>query len=893
MTDELSRPDPDALLRQIKAEEASERRGKLKIFFGSSAGVGKTYAMLASAREMLAEGVDVVVGLVETHGRPDTEAILKGLPMLPTRQINHKGVIVREFDLDAALARRPAVLILDELAHTNVEGSRHPKRWQDVQELMDAGIDVHTTLNVQHLESVNDMVAGITGIKVRETVPDALFDNADDIALIDLPADVLLKRLKEGKVYIAAQAKKQAAMNFFKKGNLLALRELALRRTAERVDAQMSSFPAAQAGVSPSDKLLVCIGPDPLSAKLVRATKRMATGLKAPWTAIYVENQRHYRMNRKAQSAVENTLRLAERMGGETAILHGDDAAKAITAYARKHRFTKIVAGKPTKPRWKDLLIGSLVDDLIRVSGDIDIYVITGESAADEPEERPARRPAMFRYVLALLAVGLCTILASAVSAAIKPVNVFMIYLVCVLAVAAKLGRGPTITAAVMAVLSFKLILTDAGPRLQLTDAEYLISLLALVLSGYFISHQSRVLKLQAAFSQKREREQAALYAMTRELTSTRGHGNIAHVVAQHVADVFDGKASVWLPDGHGILRLAAGAAGDFDAKEESVAKWAFDHREPSGRGTETLSSARGVYIPVRSSASDAVAVLGFIPTADDHEMDQEQMSQLQVFAGILGASLARATQAELVEKSRIEVEREKLRGVLLSSVSHDLRQPVAALTTHAGTLLQHAGRIADPAVRDLLRQIHEQSSHMARLVTSLLDVSSLEAGAVTLNRQPYFIEELIGSALMRTEEQLGGRPIHTDVPDGLPLIYMDGLLIEQVLVNILENVARHTPDDTGVTITVRADGEQLSVAIADDGPGLSAEERASLFLPTGGVGRKDAGRPLGLALSKGIVAAHGGSIDCYDGAEGRGLVVAFTIPMESKPPPATGELTE
>lgn len=882
MSEELSRPDPDALLRQIKAEEASEQRGKLKIFFGSSAGVGKTYAMLASAKELLADGVDVVVGLAETHGRPDTEALVKGLPSIPTRQINHKGVIVREFDLDAALERKPAVLLLDELAHTNVEGSRHTKRWQDVQELLEAGIDVHTTLNVQHLESVNDMVAGITGVKVRETVPDAIFDNAFEIALIDLPADVLLKRLKEGKVYVAAQAKKQAALNFFKKGNLLALRELALRRTAERVDAQMSVLQATQLGIGPAEKILVCIGPDPLSAKLVRAAKRMATGLKAPWTAIYVENQRHYRMTRRKQGAVENTLRLAERMGGETAILHGESAAKAIIAYARKHRFSKIVAGKPSKPRWKDFIFGSLVDDLIRLSGDIDVYVITGEASADGEEDKPQRKPMLLRYVTALLAVGLCTVLASAMYPAIKPVNIFMIYLVCVLAIASRLGRGPTVTGAIMAVLCFKLILTDAGPAFQLTDAEYLISMLALVLCGYFISHQSRVLKLQAAFAQKREREQAALYAMTRELTSTRGHKNIANAVAKHVADVFDGKAAVFMPDQYGILRLNAGEASDFDVKEESVAKWAFDHREASGLGTSTLSSARGIYIPVRSSEAEIMAVLGFIPNQPDQGIDQEHLSQLQVFAGILASSLARASQADLVEQSRIEVEREKLRGILLSSVSHDLRQPVALLTTLAGNLLQHTGQIKDGGVRDTVRQIHEQTSHMARLVTNLLDVTSLEAGAVNLNRQPYFIEELIGSALMRTEELLGNRPIHTDVPDGLPLVYMDGLLIEQVLVNVLENIARHTPGDTNITITVRVDPDTLKVTVADDGPGLDAEQRAALFQPVSGSRKDSASRPLGLALAKGIITAHGGWIRCEE-AEPHGLRVVFAIPNEGR----------
>jgi len=898
MVDE-SRPDPDELLSRITAEEketqALSTRGKLKIFFGACAGVGKTYAMLSGGRQALSEGVDVVVGLVETHGRGDTMKLLEGLTILPNREVQYRGTLIKEFDLDAALARKPKLILLDELAHTNAPGSRHPKRWQDINELLDAGIDVYTTINVQHLESLNDVVARITGVWVKETVPDEVFDKADEISLVDIPSEELLKRLKEGKVYIAPEAKKRAAQNFFKKSNLIALRELALRRTAERVDALMDVYKTQGGGTqgwSGADRILVCIGPDPLSTKLVRAAKRMSSGLKAPWEAIYVENDRHYRLSKEGQDSVERTIRLAERMGGKTEIIQGQDAPADILSYARANNVTKIIVGKTPQPRWKEVLFGTLADKIIRESGEIDVYVVAGDH-----DDRKSFKASIWRihgswesYLLAPIMVAMCTLLLFPIRPYVESVNLVLAYMIAIVAVALRNGRGPSMLATGLSALCFNFFFIQPYYTLKLTEEQHLLTLLVSLITGVIIGTQTARLRLQVISARKRERNTSALYAMSRELSANRGKVLLAQIVSQHIAELIESDVFIWLPDDKGELQTVV-AETESDqrsidpVREESVARWTFTHRQIAGLGTDTLPSAKALYLPLIGS-SGVVGVLGLMP--HNEQMDAyntETVELLEAFATIAASALERAQGAELVEKTMIEAESEKLRNILLSSVSHDLRTPLAAITGAASTLLIESGKISEEYRKELLRSIHEEGARLARMVTNLLDVSSLESGSVKLNKELYFIEELIGSALMRVEAKLSNHKVLTNIEHGLPLLRMDGLLIEQVLINLLENAAEYTPGGTTVTISAVIDKPDVHVIVSDNGPGIPAGEEERIFdkFYIGHNGDQTSGG-LGLAICRGIIRAHGGKIWAQNAPEG-GAMFTFTLPIKNIEP--------
>lgn len=897
MVDE-ERPDPDELLSRISADETEaaaeqSKRGKLKIFFGACAGVGKTYSMLSAGRSGLEEGVDVVVGLVETHGREETKKLLEGLPILPHREVQYRGTLIKEFDIDAALARKPQLILLDELAHTNAPGSRHPKRWQDVDELLDAGISVYTTINVQHLESLNDVVARITGVWVKETVPDAVFDKADEISLVDIPSEELLKRLKEGKVYIAPEAKKRAAANFFKKSNLIALRELALRRTAERVDALMDVYKTTTGGTqgwSGADRILVCIGPDQLSTKLVRVAKRMAGGLKSPWTAIYVENDRHYRLNREGQEAVERTLRLAERMGGETEIVQGQKASDDILAFAHANGITKIIVGKTAKPRWREILTGTLADQLIRGSGDIDVYVVTGEAQGRKALMSPfwkTQTPWQF-YLSAPIMTILCTALMLPVRPYVEPINLVLAYLIGVVSIALRYGRGPSLLTTLLSAICVNFFFVQPYYTLKVTDEQHVLTFLVLLVTGIIIGTQTSKLRLQAISARRREKNTSTLFAMSRELTANRGKIMLAQIAAQHMADVLDSDVFIWLPDGKGQLQTVVAETeteehGIDPVREESVANWTFTHKQNAGLGTDTLPSAKALYVPMMGSGA-MVGVIGVMP--HDEELPAyptDTVELLEALASITASALERAIAAELVEKTIIEAESEKLRNILLSSVSHDLRTPLAAITGAASTLLLEGAKITDEYKTELLRSIHEEGARLARMVTNLLDVSSLESGSVKLNKELYFIEELIGSALMRVDPKLSRHKVVTSIEHGLPLLRMDGLLIEQVLINLLENAAEYTPPGTTVTISAITAKPDIQVIVSDDGPGIVAGEEERIFDKFYGGGKEDQkGGGLGLAICRGVIHAHGGKIWAQNNPEG-GAKFTFTLPIRSQ----------
>jgi two-component system sensor histidine kinase KdpD len=883
------RPDPDALLARVKEQEARAKRGKLKVFFGAAAGVGKTYAMLEAAREQREDGVDVVIGYVELHGRPETEALLKDLEILPRRAVEHRGATLHEFDLDGALARRPALLIVDELAHTNAPGARHAKRWQDVAELLDAGIDVYTTVNVQHVESLNDVVAKITGVVMRETIPDSVFEQADEVELIDLPPDDLLQRLKEGKVYLPAQAH-EAVDHFFRKGNLIALRELALRRTAQRVDAQMRLYRHEHAieRVWPTaERVLVCVGPGPGSPRRVRAAKRMADQLGAEWIAAYVETPAQLRLPPEARDSAIQTLRLAEQLGARTITLTGQTMSEAILAYARDGNVSKIVVGKPTRTLWQRILIGSIVDALVQGSGDIDIYVISG-GHEDATPIAPARRRATATdwngYAQAVAVVAVAT----AVSWMLFPVselsNLVMIYLLGIVLVAMRTGRGPALLAAVLSVAAFDFCFVPPYFTFAVSDVRYLFTFFVMLMVSVVISGLTVRTKRQAEAAQHRQRQTAVLYAMSRELASSRGVDQLLTIAVSHVVDVFRGEVAVLIPGADGALGPWAGGQFAVDTNDLGVGRWVFEHRQPAGLGTSTLPGASALYVPLIGSAG-AVGVLGVRP-AERHAFDApERLHQLETFAGQTALALERARLADETQQAAVRIETERLRNSLLSSVSHDLRTPLATITGAVSAILEEGSHVDAVTQRELLESVRDEADRLNRLVQNLLEMTRLESGGVQLRKELHPPEEVIGAALSRLGKRLADRRVTTRVPPDLPLTPMDDVLIEQVLVNLLDNAVKYTPPASAIDIIATATDRNLTVEVADRGPGLPAGEHEKVFekfhRADPGEGR---GAGLGLAICRGIVQAHGGRIWAQN-LPGHGVAFLFTLPLGDAPP--------
>ena len=883
------RPDPEALLARVREEERRASRGRLRIFFGAAPGVGKTYAMLEAARARVREGVDVVAGVVETHGRPETAALLESLPALPKREVGYRGITLQEFDLDAALALRPGLLLVDELAHTNAPGSRHAKRWQDVQELLDAGISVYTTLNVQHLESLNDVVARITAVTVRETLPDAVFDEADDLELADLSAEDLLDRLRQGKVYVPDQAA-AAVERFFRKGNLIALRELALRRAAERVDAQMRGY-MRDSGIRDvwpaGERLLVCIGPNPDGARLVRAGKRMATGLRCEWRVVYVERPGQP-VSEAERAALVASLQLAESLGAATATLAGSDAAAEILAYARDQNVTKIVVGKPTHPRWRDLFGGSVLDRLVRGSGEVDVYVITGDVAEQrEPRAVTVRRSPLAEYAWAAGIVGACTGLAAGVLQLLSVTDVAMVYLLGVGLVAARYGRGPSVAAALLSIGAFDFFFVPPFYTLSVAHARYLLTFAVMLFIALAISALTHRLRAQAETARERERRTGALYAMARDLAATRGRADVVAAAGRHLSATFAAPVQILLPDGSGRVEIPVGAPPAFpmDEKERSVAQWVFDRGRAAGAGTDTLPAAEALYVPLAGSAGP-VGVAGVRAEDAKRFQDPGTLRLLETFVGQAALALERVRLAERAQQEQVEAEAERLRTALLSSLSHDMRTPLAAITGAASSLLEDLGSPGDPTRRELLRSILDESQRANRLIGNLLDMIRLETGALEVQREWQPLEEVVGVALIRLEDRLRDHPVEVRLPPDLPLANVDGLLIEQVLVNLLENAVKYTPAGTPIEILASAAEGAIVVAVADRGPGLPAGEEARVFekfyrLPgtqaTGGVG-------LGLTICRGIVTAHGGRI-WAENREGGGAVFRFTLPLVGTPP--------
>jgi len=893
------RPDPDDLLVKVRAEEAREQRGKLKVFIGAAAGVGKTYAMLEEARRMRAAGADVVVGYVEPHGRIETERLLDGFEIVPARGVGYRGATLREFDLDASLARRPGLILLDELAHTNAEGSRHLKRWQDALELLEAGINVNTTVNVQHIESLNDLVAQITGVIVRETVPDSVIERADQIELIDITPEELIQRLKLGKIYEPKQAE-QALRSFFRLGNLTALRELALRQTAERVNREVQDYRQEHRIENTwptAERLLVGVGPDPDSLRLVRAAHRMAQSLRAEWIAVSVDTGAP--IPAAGHEHVVRALRLAEQLGAETAMLSGSSVSEELLSYARQRNVSKLVVGRPRRPVWAEFLFGSQVNQLVRNSGLVDVFVIHRDQEGHESirPAPPARGSRWRQYALTLGVFVPTTLVAALVDQlALGEANVVMAYLLGLVIVAFFIGRGPALVTALISVVSFDVMFVSPRGTLEVSDSRYLLTFAAMTSVGLAISTLASRVRLQAEYARQRERRTSELYEMSREFASSSDVALVAQIAERHIGIVFDSRARVLLPNAESKLVPGVWTAtppdGSPDLEDTGVAQWSFDHRQEAGRGTSTLAGARALYSPLLASRG-VVGVVELLPNNpdDDRLLSPDQMRILEAFINQTALAIERARLDDEAKTARAQVEAEKLRNSLLSSVSHDLRTPLATIKGAASGLID-SGPVMDEATRlDLAQSIYDESERLNRLVNNLLEMTRLQSGATRVKREWQAIEEVIGAALERVRPQLRGHAIVTRVPDNLPLVAFDAVLIEQVLINLIDNAAKYSLADLPIEIEAGLRDGALRVDVFDRGPGLAAGDETRIFER---FYRSDPAAPtgagLGLTICKGIVDAHGGTIWAENRAGG-GAVVTFTLPIEGQPPVIDAEL--
>lgn len=883
--------DPDILLSRLKEEELRSQRGRLKIFFGAVAGVGKTYSMLETAKILKEQGIDVVAGYVETHGRKETAALLEGLELLPLRSTEYNGTQLKEFDIDAALKRKPEVILLDELAHTNAPNSRHAKRWQDALELIEAGIDVLSTLNVQHVESLHDVVAQITRISIHERVPDLILEKASDIELIDLPPEELLERLKDGKIYLPERAQ-IALENFFRKGNLIALRELALRYTAQRVVAAMDQYRQEHKIKAPwpaSEKILVCVSPSPLAPRLVRSGKRMAEALRANWIVVYIEGTRQLLMSNQDKTRIIQTLRLAEQLGAQTLELSGKNIADEVIKCAKQYNISKIIIGKPARPRWKEALLGSVVDDVIRNSGATDVYVITGEENTGALGARKARQfistSKRSKYFWALAQVLVCTTLAKLVLPYLELSNVIMIFLLGVVTIAMNCGRGPSILSSILSVAAFDFFFVPPFLTFAVSDTQYLITFLVMLVVALIISQLTVTTRQQANTARLKEMRTAALYSMSRELASSVDKQTLIEIGLRHIGDVFDSRVALFLPNTDDNLKVEAMGQGKraLNQTDEGVAVWCYRNKQPAGLGTDTLPGANELYVPL-PGAEKPIGVLAISPNREERFMSPEQLRLLETFASQLALAWQRAQLAEQGEQARLQIRAEQLRNSLLSSVSHDLRTPLATITGAASSIIEGTESFNLDSCKEMAKEIYNESLRLNRLVSNLLDMTKLQAGMLVLHLELYPVDEIIGAALSCTEERLINHTLTTKIAPNLPLMQVDEILIQQVLVNLLENAIKYTPTQTEIELAAMPYENQVLISVADRGPGIPQENHKRIFEKFfRGATSTTTGAGLGLAICGGIIEAHGGKI-WVENRPGGGSIFKFTVPASTHP---------
>jgi two-component system sensor histidine kinase KdpD len=890
--DSEHRPSPEALLEAARREE--RRIGKLRIFVGAAPGVGKTYEMLQQAHARKKDGYDVVVGIVEAHGRRETEALLTGLEVLPRRPIDYKGQTLSEFDLDAAIARHPQIILVDELAHTNAEGSRHPKRYLDVEELMSQGIDVYTTVNIQHIESLNDVVAQITHVRVRETVPDAVFDRADAVELVDLTPHDLIQRLKEGKVYVPKQAER-ALEHFFSPANLTALRELALRRTAERVDEQLLSEMQAHAIQGPwpaGERILVCISEDPRAAGLVRYAKRLADRLHGPWLALYVEGRRSAQLTEEERDRVADTLRLAEALRGEAVTLPGSDhgIADDVIGYAQANNVTQIIIGKSTRSRWFEILHGSVVHDLVRRSGNISVHVIAGDQISGRPipkktghdfdagtafEPRP--------YVLALVAVAIALGCGELVNSWVGIENVDLVFLTAIVGVAVRFGLWPSLLASVASALCYNFFFLPPIYTLTIADPHNIAAFTLFTLVAIIVSHVAARGRMQAVAAQARVRAVESLYAFSRKLAGTGTLDDVLWATAYQTALMLKVRVVLLLPS-NGSIAVSAGYPPEdtLDEADLAAAKWTWENDRAAGRGSDTLPGAKRLFLPMHTGRGP-IGVVGIDSDKPGPLLTPDQRRLLDALMDQGALAIERVRLVEDMDRVERTAETERLRAALLTSISHDLKTPLASVLGSAGTLRDLADRLTDAEKVELLATIIDESERLNRFIANLLDMTKLESGALAPKLAPHDLSEIVGSTLRRAAKILSHHSVQLEFAADMPMVALDAVLFEQVLFNLLDNAAKYAAAGTTIFIRTWRDRESVSLQIVDEGEGIPADELEHIFDKFYRVQKTDQVRPgtgLGLAISRGFVEAMHGTIVAANRADRRGAVFTISLPV-------------
>ncbi|HEY8332577.1 MAG TPA: sensor histidine kinase KdpD [Tardiphaga sp.] len=896
--DSEHRPSPEALLEAARREDNGT--GRLKIFVGAAPGVGKTYEMLQSAHAKRRAGVDVVVGVVETHGRAETEALLDGLEVIPRRKFDYRDQHLEEMDLDALIARHPQIALVDELAHTNAPGSRHPKRYLDVQELLSHGIDVYTAVNIQHIESLNDVVAQITHVRVRETVPDSVFDGADAIELIDLTPDDLIQRLKEGKVYVPRQAER-ALEHYFSPGNLTALRELALRRTAERVDEQLLTHMQANAIAGPwaaGERILVCVSEDPRSAGLVRYTKRLADRLHAPWTAISIETRRSLQLTEEQRDRLADTLRLAEALGAEALTIPGAGRriADDVLGFARANNVTQIVTGKASRSWMFELLRGSVVHDLVRRAGNISVHVIAGDDAAGAVATKSVQAaersepfdPKPYLAALAVVAVAL------GVAKLIQPMfgieNVDLVFLTAVVSVAVRYGLWPSLLASVVASLCYNFFFLPPVYTFTITDPTNVAAFFFFMLIALLVSNLAARVRSQAVAAMGRVRTTESLYAFSRKLAGTAALDDVLWATAYQTALMLKVRVVLLLPE-QGVITVKAGypPEDELDKADLAAANWAWANDRPAGRGSDTLPGARRLFLPMRTGRGP----IGVIGIDDDRTgplltPDQRRLLDALVDQGAL--AIERVQLVEDMDRAQRSIESDRLRQALLTSISHDLKTPLASVLGAAGTLRDLSPKLSEAEKADLLATVIDESERLNRFIANLLDMTKLEAGAIVPNSARHDLGEIVGSALRRAGKILARHPVKLELAPDLPMLELDAVLFEQVLFNLLDNAAKYAPDDTAITIRAARDTDSVSLEILDEGAGIPPADLEHVFDKFYRVQKGDhvrAGTGLGLAISRGFIEAMHGTISANNRSDRSGAAMIIRLPI----PPATETL--
>lgn len=866
-------------LAQMKDEQSRERRGRLKVYLGMAAGVGKTYGMLVEGRQEAARNTDVVIGYLEPHGREETEALAAGLVVLPPKLIEHRGVTIKEFDLDAALARKPELLLVDELAHTNPEGSRHNKRWQDIEELLHAGIDVITTVNIQHIESLRDVVAQITGVFVQETVPDAFFDLANEIELVDIPPEQLHQRLQEGKIY-GMEKVDQALKGFFKRGNLLALRELALRHTAEQVDKDLRQTRAAlqkQEAWHAGERILVCVAPNRLALRVVRAAKRLASSLHAELLAVTVESSRQRAVSAENREYQEQAMVLAERLGAKTANLAGEDIVAELIKFAQRENVTTIVMGKPVRQRWKEIVFGSVVDSTIRSSGDIDVMVITGAESQGTPIfRRPKAEVSTWRgWAEVAIALTVGTAFGFLIYDELHLSNIIMLYLVGVVFVALRNGFKESLATAFISICIFDFCFVPPRFTFAVSDVRFIVTFVVMLVVSAILSTLTLRLRESTRTVTLRERTTSALYDLSRSLAESRKKEEMAHLAAQKASDLLNCPTAVFVKSETSLQLITSSSTGfETSANEKAVAQWVMDHGQPGGAGTDTLSGARAHYVPLNGSNGTLGVLALELPAEKSADLSQRHL--IEAIANQLAGALERAQFAKESNEAALQAESEQMRSDLLSAVSHDLRTPLASIEGSATTLLEHPELSAQS--KELASTIQEESQRMARLIRNLLDMTRVQ-GAIQLDLDWQSLEDLVTNAVDRSSNLLVN-PVKVFKPEKEVLIKLDGVLIEQVIVNLLENAARHAGPEAQVTVEISQVGNTALLTVSDNGPGFQPGQEAKIFDRFQRTGTSGFG--LGLAICKAAVEAHGGKISATN--VNPGAMFKIELPMEEPP---------